>query len=200
MLWWSSFQWSASFSCIKQYSTSLHLSTACEDQEWTYLPSSWWEQPLTCTWPSTQPPAEPWSRSHTASAKFDWSSHTYTRLEYLTVHNDDAFTRKWCNGRVLMWPVDSMQTYILTWLFWIVCKNWAHGKSCPSILSLHWSTKLLRLGPHECNTLCDIWQLWYTWKRVERRQSYLKLLWIQLPDVTKCVTTDVFCVLVGPQP
>jgi hypothetical protein len=56
----------------------------------------------------------------------------------------------------------------------------------------------LRLGPHKrtkcvrCNA-CDIWQLRYTWKRVERRQSRLKLLWIQLPDVTKCVTTDAFC-------
>jgi hypothetical protein len=36
---------------------------------------------------------------------------------------------------------------------------------------------------------------------VGRRQSYLKLLWIQLPDFTKCVTKDVFCALVwlGPK-
>jgi hypothetical protein len=35
---------------------------------------------------------------------------------------------------------------------------------------------------------------------VERRQCYLKLIWIQLPDFTKCVTTDAFCALVWPQP
>jgi hypothetical protein len=35
---------------------------------------------------------------------------------------------------------------------------------------------------------------------VERRQSYLKLLCIQLPDFTKWVTTDAFCALVWLQP
>jgi hypothetical protein len=38
-----------------------------------------------------------------------------------------------------------MQTYILIQfrLFWILCKNWVHWRSCPSIHSHNWSTKPL---------------------------------------------------------
>lgn len=83
MLRWPFFQWSASLSCAQQHTTTLHISTACEDQEWTHLTSSRCRQPLACTWPPTQPPSEPWSWAHIATAKFHWSPHTYTRLALL---------------------------------------------------------------------------------------------------------------------
>jgi hypothetical protein len=71
------FQWSASLSCVQQYTTSFHISTACENQEWTNLTTSWWEQPLTYTRPSSQPPAGP--RPCAATAQLHWSPHTHTR-------------------------------------------------------------------------------------------------------------------------
>jgi len=83
MLRWPFFQWSASLSCAQQHTTTLHISTACEDQEWTHLTSSWCQQPLACTWPPTQPPSEPRSWAHIATAKLHWSPHTYTRLALL---------------------------------------------------------------------------------------------------------------------
>jgi hypothetical protein len=73
------FQWSASLGCVQQYTTSFHISTACENQEWTNLTTSWCKQPLTYIGPSTQPPAEPWSWPRTTTAQFYWSPHTHTR-------------------------------------------------------------------------------------------------------------------------
>jgi hypothetical protein len=73
-------------------------------------------------------------------------------------------------------------------------------------MDVHTLQITVRLRPHKhtkcvhCNTLCDVWQLWYTWKHVLKGDSLISLLWIQLPDVTKCVTSDVFCALMRPQP
>lgn len=83
MLKWPFFQWSASLSCVQQHTTTLHISTACEDQERTHLTSSRCQQPLACTWPPTQPPSESCSWAHIAAAKFHRSPHTYTRLALL---------------------------------------------------------------------------------------------------------------------